>query len=266
MKIVIKKTIEKESNPAFDIGTYFHTGVLEPHKLKLECAVYSGIRRGAAWEKFKEENANKAIITESELTTANNLIAAVKKSPVATSLLSTGHPEVSAFATITIAKGDIFYRPNRVVLGKFGWEYYGLDIPKGMDIVTKVRADWYNPRYILDLKSTTGNCKVPSLMKSKVSSLNYDLSAAFYLDIFSLFAEESIDTFIWTFASKDLLNCKSYRASMNNILVGRAKWKRAALELAKLSEVNWEIPDELGILEPNFYELEHIKPKEDDLL
>ncbi len=42
----IKKTIEKEDVPAFGTGNYFHTGVLEPHKLKSEYVVFQGkVRR-----------------------------------------------------------------------------------------------------------------------------------------------------------------------------------------------------------------------------
>lgn len=262
----IAKSIPREENSAFDIGTYFHTSVLEPHKLKFECAVYKGIRRGKEWDAFKEKNAGKAIITESELKQAEGIVAAVKKSPVAMSFVDNGTPEVSCFAKILVHGGNIYAPTDKKLLGKYGWEDCAKIPKEGMELMIKVRADSLGEDFVLDLKSTTGNTKSPSLMKKKVSDLNYDLSASLYLDIFSLKVPKRLNKFIWTFSSKDIFNCKSYAASTNNVLVGRAKWKKAVLKLADCIERGWEIEDSLGTLEPQFYELEHIRERAEDLL
>ena len=262
----IKKSIPREENPAFDIGTYFHTAILEPHNLKLDCAVYEGIRRGKEWDKFKEENSGRAIITKSEMTQAEGLVNAVKNSKLSMRILAKGTPEVSAFAKLTVSNGGIYHNASKSKLGLYGWESVSKQV-SGTDIVLKVRADFFSEDdTIVDLKSTTGNVKYPSLMKKKVSDLNYDLSTSLYLDIFSLALSRPITKFIWIFASKDVFNCKPYLASPNNVRVGRAKWKYAVLKLAECVEKGWDLPESIGMLEPQFFELERIRERTEDIL
>ena len=62
IKKYVTKEIPREHINAFDIGTYFHTSILEPHKLDEECAVWGNQRRGKEWEEFQEKNKHKAII------------------------------------------------------------------------------------------------------------------------------------------------------------------------------------------------------------
>ncbi len=267
----INRTVEKESIPAFDVGTYFHTGVLEPHKLKVDCVVYEGkIRRGADWEKFAAKHPNKAILTPSMRDTAVKLVKLVQDSPVAMGYLKRGKPEVSLFVELWILHGEIYSPKYNKVLDRVeGWiDFPILKLPAGKPtkIIVKVRADSLGDGFVLDLKSTTGNAKSMSAMKGKISYYNYDLSCSFYLDMFSLLQGKQINTFIWTFASKDMGNCKSYKASSNNILVGRAKYMKAVLKLAECIRNEFQLYDELGVLEPESWQLEHIKEKEIDLL
>lgn len=264
----IAKTEEKVGGAHFDVGTYFHTSILEPHKLKTECAVYAGIRRGKAWDEFQIVNAGKCIVTESEMKQAEGLVEAVKNSPVAMGRLGRGRPEVSAFVDITISGGDIF-SPNGDVLGKYGWETSKgrkVNKKKCTVLALKTRADLLAETFILDLKSTTGNAKNEYTMRASISKYSYDLSAALYLDIFSLATERTISEFIWTFASKDCFNSRSYMASEDNIQIGRAKWRKAAMLLAEGMETGWVFEDSMGILNPNIWEYEHIKDKVEDLL
>lgn len=267
-KKYILKTIERESISAFDVGTYFHTSILEPDKLKAECAVYGGIRRGKEWEAFKEANANKAIITQSELTQAEGIVEAVRNSPVAMNRISRGEAEISAFVPIVISKGEIFSEDGKSIVGKYGWEKTSIKIDKKncVHLTIKVRADLLADTYILDLKSTTGNCKSEVSMRRKVSDYQYDLSASLYLDMFSIATGRTISEFLWTFASKDLFNSKTYIASEENVMIGRAKYRKALLVLASCISDKWQFEDAIGILKPNVWELEHIKPKSEDLL
>ena len=268
----IRKTVEKEHIPAFDVGTYFHTGVLEPHKLTKECIVYEGkVRRGERWDAFKAKHKGKVILTPSQRDSSVRLIEAVQDSPVAMGYVERGKPEISFFCEILIYGGEI-YAPNYgVKLTRAGWVEGELDraeAKKATRLVVKVRADSLGEEYdfILDLKSTTGNARSANSMRTKISYYHYDLSASLYLDLFSLAAGKVIDTFIWTFASKDMHNCKSYKASLSNVLVGRAKYMKAMLTLASLQSSDWQIADSLGILEPQSFELEHIRESEADLL
>jgi hypothetical protein len=243
----ITHEIGRESIPAFDIGTYFHTAILEPEKLTLECAVYTGIRRGKEWESFKLLNEGKAIITSSELDQAKTLIKAVEQSKVAQSYLSQGKPEISCFADLYVYAGEIYC--NGLLLTKDGWvETTGFESAHmhGKKIVIKVRADLLGDTgFILDLKSTTGNVKDSRSMRAKVSSFSYDLSAALYLDIFTAAGGRIYHTFIWTFASKDYGNCQNYVASETNIKIGRAKWSKAIHLLAANISSDWKFEDEI---------------------
>ena len=263
----IIKTEERISIPAFDVGTYFHTAILEPEKLKIECAVYGSIRRGKDWEAFKAANENKTIITQAELEQADGIIKAVKSSPIAMGRISRGKPEVSAFVTLIVSGQDIFSSDGKRTLGKYGWEKANAKMGKSkVEIPLKVRADLLAPDFILDLKSTTGNVRNDGLMKKKVSDYSYDLSAALYLDLFSLALDRTLSEFVWVFASKDLFNCKSYIASDRNIQVGRAKYRKALLTLADCIASDWAFEDSMGILEPSAWEAEILKPTGEELL
>ncbi len=265
--LYVAKTEGKENIPAFDIGTYFHTGVLEPHLLKDECAIFKGIRRGMEWEKFQFKNRNKAIITEKELDQAKGLIKAVTNSPAAMEYIKNGKPEVSVFVKLFVAQGEIYAPDFKKVLKKEGWESVHYTIPSGgVEIIVKCRADVLGDDFILDLKSTGGNTKNKHQLKPKISQYSYDLSAALYMDIFNLPKKGRIKEFLWTFASKDIFNSKTWRADRTNILIGRIKWQRAVLRLAYYLVQGWEFHDSVEDIEPSFFEREHLISQDHDIL
>ena len=269
-KKYVEKSIEREEIPAFSVGNYFHTGVLEPHKLGAECAVYHGkVRRGAEWDSFKLKHEGKVIVTSNQRDEALRLMDSVRKSEIAMSYVTRGKPEVSLFVELAVKGGDIFAPYFGKLLTKDGWEnclMSSKDVKEATKIVVKVRADSLGDDFVLDLKSTSGNARSERSMRGKVSYYNYDLSASLYLDMFSLEAGKPIDTFIWTFASKDYYNCKSYRASDTNRMIGRAKWMQAVVKLADCLGNGWNIPDVLGTLEPEYFQLEYLNEKDSDLI
>lgn len=265
---ITKENPRKESS-AFDIGTYFHTAVLEPHLLDDECAVYTGaIRRGKEWDAFKAEHAGKAIITSTEHEGAVKMIEAVKASPVAMSFLDGFDREVSAFADLLVLGDEIFSSIGEELhsLSPNGWiKREDMSLADVLEFAVvlriKVRADAinFNTGVISDLKSTTGNCKNEHQVKTKIDSYSYDLSTSLYLDIFSAASTRPFTKFAWIFASKDFGNCKTWLASENNIKIGRAKWKKAVIELAYYINNEWKFEDSLGILEPSFFQHEWLK-------
>lgn len=262
----IAKVVDRETSSAFDIGTYFHTSILEPHKVTAECAVFEGIRRGKEWDAFKEANKHKAIITKSEHEQALGLVRAVQESPVAMNRINRSKPEVSAFIEIAI-EGPCIFGPEKTILSKYGWQKTDMKPgKKALKLVIKTRADALGDDFILDLKSTTGNAKDEFEMRQKVSYYGYDLSAALYLDVFTAAAKTPYTDFIWTFASKDNFTSKSYLASQDNIRVGRAKYMKALFNIADGIENNWVFTDSMGILKPQPFELEHIKENAEDAL
>lgn len=263
----ITKEQEKISIPAFDVGTAFHTAILEPEKIESEVAVFTGIRRGKEWEAFKEIHAGKAIITASENETAEGLIKAVRNSPIAMNRIDRCQKELSGFTDLFVYQGEVF-NEHGDILGVGGWERSNITVnkKKAICLPMKVRADAICDDFILDLKSTTGNAKSEKNIKNKVSDYCYDLSAAMYLDLFSVVKGRVISEFVWVFASKDLFNCKSWKASAENIAIGRVKFRKAVLTLADCIESNWQFEDSLGILEPSAWELPLLKRRAEDML
>jgi len=261
----IKKTVPRETNDAFDTGTYFHTGLLEPHKVAKEIVVFPGkVRYGNAWDAFKISHSGKTIITEKQKEQGDGMIKAVRGSPVSMEYLA-GDAEISLFIKLVVWKGDI-YAPNyNKVLGCDGWVDSDTKVGAGFEIVVKVRADCLGENFISDLKSTSGRANKKESVRSSISKYKYDLSAALYLDLFSL-EREAVSEFIWVFASKENPCVASWIASKAQIQVGRAKWSWALKRLADLSKANWEVVDYLREAEPLPHELEWLKPRDTDLL
>lgn len=266
----INKTIEREENDAFDLGTYFHTSILEPQKIKMECVVFPGkIRRGKEWELFKKKHIGKAIITDTQKTLAEGIIDAVKNSPVAHQYLQ-GQAEVSLITEIWVFDQFIFSPAhNKILKRDSGWEHapHGLkdQSKRAYIIFVKVRADMLGSDFISDLKSTTGNARSNKAMRIKISDYNYDLSASLYLDMFSL-VRPAVTDFIWIFASKDYRNSRSYKATKDNIRVGRAKFMKALFKMRELYLNKWQTVDFLDELEPNHWDREYLKDRDEDLL
>lgn len=261
----IKKSVAKEEREAFDTGTYFHTGTLEPHKVAKEIAVYPGkVRHGRQWEQFKASSVGKVVITENQKSQGDGMIKAVKASPVSMEYLK-GEPEISLFIELLVAEGNIYAPHFMKVHTPSGW-VATKRIPKdGFKVVVKVRADTLGDHFISDLKSTSGRANQAGSVRGSISKYMYDLSAALYLDMFSLVREE-VSAFIWVFASKANPVAAPWIATEKQIMVGRAKWTYALKRLADLSTANWEIVDYLREAEPLPHELEWLQTKDKDLL
>jgi hypothetical protein len=272
-KILKAEKEESANQDAFDTGTYFHTRVLEPELLDKECAVWpSGVRKGKVWEEFKSQNKGKAIVTETQKESAEAIAKLVFDSPQAMNILKKGKPEISVFVGLVVdwEKKQIYTEDFSNVLTANGWRY--IDFEEEQPVVSesakkiqfKSRSDLsiVTESYgeILDLKSTTGNTKNAGKIKRKISELSYDLSAAFYLDLHSIAYGVPFKNFYWTFASKDIGNCKTYLASEDCIKVGRAKWKEAACLIAENMFKEWKFTDTIDLIEPESWQkLEWLK-------
>src|SRR5690606_15637890 len=131
------------------------------------------------------------------------------------------------------------------VLSQSGWE--DSKPPgenRGFSMTVKVRADCLGDTFVSDLKSTSGSATQAWSVRNSISKYKYDLSAALYLDLFSLIRED-VSEFIWIFASKENPCAAAWIASPKQILVGRAKWSWAVKRLADLAAAKWEIVDYL---------------------
>jgi hypothetical protein len=274
-KKYITKELGKESGAHFDVGTYFHTAVLEPEKLDLECAVYEdGIRRGAKWEAFKEKHKGKAIISLSEKEQCDRMIESVKLSPRAMELLEGSKCEVSAFIKIYVFKEEVFtFRMDPIegesgeyeacfVLTASGWieDSLGFDVENikdfGYPLILKVRADsiHFELSIISDLKSSKANVKKEREVQDSVAQYNYDMSASLYIDIFSMVSRQVFKSFYWIYASKETGAVKTWVQNDTYQIIGRAKWRWAVIEIAKFAKRKWKQADEIGELAPPMWE------------
>lgn len=239
-RMYIGQSTEKEdSKPAFDIGTYYHTAILEPQDLLNQCAVWKGGKRqGKLWEAFQQMHKGKAIITLTEKISADRIIEATLNSKIAMGLVDDPEAEVelSIFTTFNGVKCKI--RTDVIRLGK----HYS---------------------YILDLKSTQGNVRDREKIRKTIEGSGYDLSAAYYIDIANQVIKElrlnvaPVTDFYWTFASKDKGICQTYKATKKQIEVGRAKYTAGMEIFNKHAEDNWEniFKEELLSVEPSSWEV-----------
>lgn len=273
-KTYIERSVERKATGAMDLGTYVHTAILEPDLLETECAVYPGkVRSGKAWTEFQAANSDKVIISITDLEKAQEMIHAVNCSPVALSYINGYKKEASLFIEVYVMvnaedriQSEIYFFDNDNCAFRItnnGWLFSPIrDDEKlaikefGHRMVLKARADSLNEvkGIVSDVKTTSANPSSEFEMRSTVDSYSYDLSAAYYLDIFSTVQERPFDKFVWIFTSRTAKTSKCWTASEENILIGRSKWRKAIIEIAHYESIGWQFPDELGVLAPSSFQ------------
>jgi len=236
-KVHISKEIEKSmTGNQLAIGTYVHTAVLEPHLLNKECAVYTGAtRRGKEWEAFQALNTGKTIITAKESEDAAGCIKAVLDDAESMKILTPAEKEVSTFGQL-------------------------LGVP------LKARFDaglLKDGGYIADLKTCSCNAKEERAINRAIEDYNYDMSAALYLDLFSITSGKRLKDFYWVFASKKMNNAQVWRATPEMLATGRAKLKYALTAIRKYAEMDWAFKSEIRDITPPPYIKDMWLPKQE---
>ncbi len=223
----IDKTLKQESKEVFDIGNAYHTYFLEPDKFKGEYCTFTGKqKRGKDWEAFKAKNEGKIILGNKGWLEVQNLIASTRAHPDHGRLLE-GEPELGFYTTLNDRQVKVRFDKLNIQLG-FG----------------------------MDLKSTTGlllGSKGTYKCLQTIAGLDYDLSAALYLDaankVLKKVAEIKgteyvpITKWYWVFASKDYRSCKILQASDAMLQNGRKKYTMALELLDKYEKSGWESED-----------------------
>lgn len=88
----------KKPTLAMELGTLFHSLILEPEAFKSEYAIWRGSKNSNAWMIFKEENVGKTIVSEKQLQTACLMKTNCQKNGIARRLESEkGEVECSYF-------------------------------------------------------------------------------------------------------------------------------------------------------------------------
>ena len=231
-KKYITQEIPKEESPAFVIGRYFHSLVLEPHKTEAEFVIFEGTRRGAAWIKFQEDNSGKEIIKTSDSIVGQKIANALMGNRAACNIVHLSDKEVSFFWELNGVRVKI--RTDCLFLGIIGSESHS---------------------FIADPKSTTGGLGSDDSIRKKVEQLNYDLSGALYIDVVNSWIRWSNGTlgtmykevtkFILLFACKktEMVACRFMTDRM--IQVGRTKYQDALENIKFYESINWHISEDI---------------------
>lgn len=267
--IAVDKTLAEVGDglqSAFDTGTAFHTMILEP-ELADSIICYSAARRGEKWEAFKSQNEGKLILSENEYAKANGMAESVKRSQECSKLLKHGVSEESCFVKFWAGDAGVFCNPQAKVWLKLtltGWKTLprAFSTDKLTPIFVKARADRLRRgNWCLDLKSMSGNPKDEKLIASKIVDMNYDLSAAFYLSIFSCEKPEEFNEmqFIWVFASKDLFQSQIWVATEEMLMLGRLKVVKALKAIASGCQRNWKFEEKVLGIDPPYWAMDELK-------
>lgn len=187
-----------DSTPAMIKGNAFHTATLEPEKFEERFAVWSGAKRGKAWDAFCEAHHDKHIISEEDAADVRAMAQAVWNHPSASTLLNnSGLIEPSFFIEI-------------------------LGVP------CKIRPDFYISTaggIIVDLKSAT-NASLEAFSRA-IYIYRYHVQAAFYVDGVIAAGQATNPRFIFIAVEKDppyAVAC--YRAPLDMLDIGRRAYQR----------------------------------------
>lgn len=259
----ITKKIGKKSSAAFASGTGLHTKILEPHLFEKEVVLFKGRKWGDKFNLFAKKNVGRTIITPKELTEINTMAKAIGACKTSKKYLE-GKREISLFIRLVVSNGKIYAPHYGKVMTRNGWESAKCKNIEGVEFIVKTRADNLSDSdFISDLKSTSGAATKKSSIQGSISKYKYDLSAAFYLDLFSL-ERPKITRFIWVFASKNKELAAPWEGTRKQILIGRRKWMTALLRMAQLKKQDWKIKSYLRKVEPLAHELTWLDDEESD--
>jgi hypothetical protein len=212
--------LPQKPSAALDVGTFFHSLVLEPDTVNDEFAICEQGRRTKAYVAFKETNPGKICLDKWDAQVGFKLEAAARRNKLLMSLLQEGMAEASIFNKIS-------------------------------GVNCKVRLDYYTPgSHIVDLKSTKEALSEIKL-NELIDSSDYDLSAAMYLEVLNASVPESerIEDYYLGFVSKQSYNVSVVKLSPEVLARGRQKFFAAIEEFKRLqSEGKFDILDEEKLL------------------
>lgn len=204
---------ENKESPAFDEGSYIHSLILEPHLVNAEFAFFEGMRKaGQDWEKFKEDNAGKIILSAPQKERCKYYFESYQKLPAARALISDGMSEH------TICQ-----------------ELNGVKI--------KVRCDYINvdKGYIVDVKTSSFPVDRDSF-KITIDQYRYQLSAALYSMVAAQYYGKPF-TFYFIAISKKETDCQVLKISEATMRRGQQMVKDALDIYKKCKDTGiWETP------------------------
>jgi exodeoxyribonuclease VIII len=202
---------------SLDFGSYIHSLILEPEKTDDEFAIWEGAaRRGKAYEKFKEENIGKIILTQPQANKAKELLQKYSEAEI---LLD--HPKRG---TENVMISSFFN--GGAAEETFGAEIDGVKIK----VRTDYRKEWGTFGSINDVKTTGDYCLAKDDIEKICARWSYDISAALYCDVLEIVTGKP-HNFFFLFISTTSGQIQLVKASNQMIENGRRKYKEAIRRL-----------------------------------
>lgn len=204
-----KKEISSTLQATFDLGSLVHSMILEPHLTNNEFQYFKGFRKsGKEYEDFlSSARAGVPIISSPQKHKADELMKAYKRNQAAVGLIKNGEAE-------------------QTICG----ELHGVPI--------KTRFDYINVEagYIVDVK-TTGYASNLESFRMSFDTLQYNLSAALYLDMAEKFYGKKFDFYMLVLSKKDI-TCDVFKLSQDTINSGKRLVLEACQKYIKAKSTN----------------------------
>ena len=249
---------------AFTVGHYFHTFFLEPHKME-EYVTYEGRKAGKAWKDFQDENEGKKILSASMKAAADILVEGVRASHPSMSVLAIPfETEVSFFAKLMgvlvkcrydLLHENVKFKDHEAALADITFLH--------------TKADYKNLSIGGDLKSTSeANLDDEDTLRKIIKNYGYDVSFAFYKDIYEIVTNKKLDAWYWIIASKKLAKSKLVWADETYYQLGRSKYTKGMVAILDLMSDSWEYKDKAITLQPAGHEMTVVQrelTQEDDI-
>ena len=198
-----------ESKP--NLGAAAHCALFEPNEYANHYVVYDGRRQGKIWDAFKEENADKIILSRKEGDSVSGIVEAIRNFEE--------YPLWKAIQSSEVEK-SIFWTDEATGVG------------------CRIRVDSLTPFVIFDLKSFTD--ARPDAVARQIARMDYDLQAYFYQEGVRRFTGKTLP-FIFIFVEEDNPHgVWLYPAGESVLTNGRIKFRRGLRSFKALRETgNW---------------------------
>jgi hypothetical protein len=132
-----------------------------------------------------------------------------------------------------------------------------------------MNADWSNLSIGGDLKSTSeSNLDDEDTLRKIIKNYGYDVSFAFYKDIYEIVTGKKLDAWYWIIASKKIAKSKLVWADSTYYELGRSKYTKGMLAILDLAQDQWEYKDKALTLTPAGFEMTAVqreRSQEDDI-
>lgn len=207
-----KEKVQKD-NPAFAIGSYVHSLILEPEKVESEYAFFPGWDgRESGYQAFKAANVGKTVITQSQQGQVQNMMRNFNKHKVAPKFIQPSEKEL----TLCV---DMFDVPVKV-------RFDAIDVETGA---------------IYDIKTSGYDVDVDTFKLQGIGNLKYEISAGLYTMAAEQHYGKPFD-FYFIVLSKKTFMTEIYKTSVQTMSNGKNRCK-IGLERLKYYRENGKWPE-----------------------